>query len=117
MHTTQKHNTSKRGLDRAYTPDPAANADHYRRLEIGASISCIMAQQKRSQGDRGHSDGGATDTFEHADQGNHKVGLCGVPAHNCGMWCLRCADALVWCRSPFACERVWCCSFFTYIHT
>ena len=45
------------------------------------------------------------------------VGLCGVPVHNCGKWCLRCADALVLCRSPFACERVWCCSSNTYIHT
>ena len=28
------------------------------------------------------------------------VGLCGVPAHNLWevKWCLRCADALVWCR-------------------
>ena len=43
------------------------------------------------------------------------VGLCGVPAHN--LWevvfALHCADALVWCRSPCACERVLATVFFS----
>ena len=37
----------------------------------------------------------------------------------CGKWCLRCADAPVWCRRPCACERVLVLEFFlhTCMHT